>query len=86
MVDKRSRESNTLGHATGKVVGISAAKCFEADKAHELVHFVALFAQHSPRNKTGLDIATNGEPGKQVGVLKDKTPFRARLTDWLRTD
>ncbi len=86
MIDERSRESNTLGHAPGKMVGISATKCFEADKAHEFVHFVSLLAQHSPCNKTGLDIATNGEPGKQVWVLKDKTPFRTRLTDCLRTD
>ncbi|HEV2697570.1 MAG TPA: hypothetical protein VGU90_06225 [Terriglobales bacterium] len=86
VVDKRSRESNTLSHAPGKMVGISTAKCFEADKAHECVYFISFFAQHTSRNKTGLDIATNREPGKQVRVLKDKAAFRTRLTDWLRTD
>jgi hypothetical protein len=86
VVDERSRESNALGHAPGKMVRISVAKSFKADEAHEFVHFISLLTQHSTRYKTNLDVATNGEPGKQIWVLKDETTFRAWFADWFRAD
>src|SRR5436309_12171971 len=86
VVDERSRESNALGHAPGKMVRVSVAKRFEAHEAHEFVHLSSFLAQHSTRDEAGLDVATNGEPGKQIWVLKDQTAFGAWFADWFRAD
>src|SRR5207249_4804550 len=86
VVDERSRESNALGHTPGKMVRISVAKCFEAHEPHEFVHLISFLAQHSTRDETGLDVAANGEPGKQIGVLKDETTLGARTGNFFFAD
>src|SRR5712691_4304154 len=60
---------------------IRISKRFESDQPHEFVHFGSFFAQHTARNQANLDVAANGEPRKQIRILKNKTTFRARSDD-----
>ena len=70
----------------GKMMRIGIGKCLESDEPHEFVDFVSFFAQHSARDETGLDVAANSQPRKQIWILKNETTFRARLVDWVRAN
>ena len=58
---------------------------FEADEAHEFVHLMAFLVKHAAGDEAGLDVATNRQPGKQVGILKHQAPFGARAGNPLGT-
>ena len=60
---------------------IRISKRFESDQSHKFIHFISSFAQHTARNQASLDVAANGEPRKQIRILKNKTTFRARSDD-----
>ena len=77
MIDKRSRERGTLSHSAGKMVGISVGKYFESHQTHEFVHFLVLFTQNPTRDESGLDVAADGEPRKEIRILKNQTAFCA---------
>jgi len=77
VIDERARKRYPLGHAAGKMVGVGFGKCFEADEAHELIHFLALLVEQAPRNEARFNIAPNREPRKEVRILEDQTTFGA---------
>src|SRR5439155_19776183 len=78
MINQRSRQGDALGHAAGKMMREGVGESFEADQAHEFVHLLSFLLKHAARDEASLDVATNRQPGKQVGILKNQTPFGAR--------
>ena len=83
VIDQRAGERDALGHAAGEMVRVGVGEGFQADEAHELVDLVALLAQHAARDQARLDVAADGEPGEQVGVLEDQAALGARAGDRL---
>src|SRR6516162_6848877 len=86
VVNERSGKSNALGHAPGEMVRVSVAKCFQPHESHQFVHLISFLTQHPTRDKTGLDVAANAKPGKQIWILKNQAAFRTWFADWFRTD
>jgi hypothetical protein len=80
VIDERAGESDALGHAPRKMMWIGIRKSLESDEPHEFVHFVLFFAQYAACNETGLDIAADSEPRKEIWILKkrDRVPHSAR--------
>src|SRR2546430_5734781 len=65
-------------------IGIS--KSLKADKAHELFDLMACVAEHTARDEAGLDIAPDGQPWKQVRILKNEAAFRTRANNCRRSN
>src|SRR5205823_14646395 len=86
MIDKRSRERGTLGHAAGKMVGIGVGKYFKAHQTHELIYFLVFFSQNPTRDQPGFNVATDGEPREEIRILKNQTAFRSWMGDRVRAD
>src|SRR6266404_7982680 len=86
MIDKRSCERSALSHTARKMVGIGVGKYFEAYQTHKLVHLLVLFTQNAARDEPGLDVTANGEPRKEIRILKNQAAFRAWLSDRVRAD
>ena len=86
MIDERAGESNTLRHATGKMVRIRTGKRFQADEPHEFAHFFALLVQYSARNQARFDVPAHSEPWKKVWVLENETAFRTGSDNFFFTD
>ena len=47
---------------------------------------LTFLVKQAARDQAGLDVAANREPGKEIGILKDQTPFRAGIGDWFGAD
>ena len=86
MIDQGAGEGDALGHPSGKVMGISVGERFKANQTHEFINFVAFVVKDTLRDQTGLDVATNGQPREQIGILKNETAFGARSGDPCRAD
>ncbi|HMJ92214.1 MAG TPA: hypothetical protein VK530_20495, partial [Candidatus Acidoferrum sp.] len=84
MIEKRASECDALCHAAGKMMRICIRKSFETDKPHEFIHLVPLFVKHIPRDKTGLNVATDGQPRKKIRILKNQTALGAGGRDQFR--
>src|ERR1700730_5335305 len=60
---------------------INTRKSFKPYQADEFVNFVTFLAEDAQCHQTGLNVAANGEPRKQVGVLKYQTALRIGTGD-----
>src|SRR5438445_13620501 len=78
MINECACECDALRHAAGQVMRIGAAERSQADQAHELVYFVALFVENAARDEACFDIPTHGQPREQVWILKNETALGAR--------
>ena len=85
MISARA-SADALGHAAGKMVRIGVGERFEADQAHEFVHFVAFLVKHAARDQAGLDVAPHGEPRKKIRVLENQSALGAGRGDRLGAD
>src|SRR4029077_15780184 len=72
MIDQRAGERDALRHAAGDMMRIGIGKRFESDEPHEFVDFISFLVQHAARNETGLDVAANSQPRKQIWILKNE--------------
>jgi hypothetical protein len=85
MVNHRSRQGNALRHASREMVRKGISEAFQAYQAHEFIDLTAFLFQHTARDETGFDVASDGEPRKKIRILKDKAPLCAWSGDWLVT-
>src|SRR2546423_14492482 len=67
------------------MVRISVGKNFQANKANKFINFSPFFVEEAARHQTDLDVAANGKPGKEIGILKDQASFGVRAGDPLST-
>ena len=86
MSNQRPGQCNTLGHATRKMVRVDIRETFKAHQMDELAYLAAFLVQKAQRCKSGLDIAPDSEPGKQIGVLEYQAALGARTGDSLRSN
>ncbi len=86
MINECACECDALRHAAGQVMRIGAAERSQADQAHELVYFVALFVENAARDEACFDIPTHGQPREQVWILKNETALSARPQNFFLTD
>src|SRR5262252_5915580 len=86
MIDQRTRERSPLRHSAGKMVWIGVGKYFQPDQPHEFIHFLSFFVQNAARNQTGLNVSADGEPGKQIWILKNQTALGVWSGDGVRSN
>ena len=53
VVHQRPGQGDALGHAAGELVRVGVGERLEADEAEELVHLVALLAEHAAGDQAG---------------------------------
>src|ERR1700730_8121920 len=63
------------------MVRIDTRKLFETYKPDEFVNLVPLLAEGPQRHQPCLDVAADGEPRKQVGILAYQTALRICTRD-----
>ena len=83
MIDERARQSDALGHPSRKMMRIGVGERFEADQFEKLEDFGFFLVKQPTGNEAGLDIFSNGQPGKKVWILKNQTALGARFRDEL---
>ena len=86
MINQRPGQGNALGHAAGKMMRVGVGKCFQANQTHEIVHFRPFLLEQAARDQAGLNVAGDGEPGEEVGILKNQTAFGAGAGDRIVAD
>src|SRR5204862_5821295 len=86
MTNQRTCQSDSLGHAAGKVVWIGVRERLEADSTHEFLHVITLLPEQAARYEGALDVPPNGQPGKKTWVLKYQPPFGIWTGNRFRAD
>jgi len=62
-------------------MGIGVGEGVEAYQAEEFVDLVAALGEDAACDQAGLDVAADGEPGEEVGVLKHEAALGAGAGD-----
>src|SRR5712671_1498534 len=65
---------------------VGVGETFKADQTHEIIHLMAFLVEHAACDETGLNVAADRQPGKQVGVLKNQTAFCVGAGNPFRAD
>ena len=82
VIDQGAGESDTLGHAAGKMMRIGIRKSVESDESHEFIDLLAILMENAPRDEAGLDVAANSQPRKKIWILEDEAALGVRAGDW----